>query len=378
MLPNGPGEDSAKSDRRRKLLSITILALVTILLLFGVWVIVRPFTQILVAAVILTVSFYPMYEAIHRKITSPSAAALACVLLLLVLILVPLTLLITTVAGEVRQVYSELQQQSAIQGGWPEYLEYLVERPTEWLSSRIGMEAPKLKATITQKAQVLAGSLLRWSGSLFGNLTVTLGEILLTLFVMFFLFQWGDRVGDRLPTYVPVEPHRLEVMLQTMKTAIVANLYGMVAVAAVQGVLVGIGFVIAGLTSPVLWGLVAAFASLIPIVGTALVWVPAVLALIFAGSYGKAVFLAIYGVVVVGMSDNIVRPLVLRRGLEMNTLAIFVSLMGGVAAFGFVGLFAGPVIFTMAYVMLKMLHEERVAWSGRETRENGVKEPQES
>jgi predicted PurR-regulated permease PerM len=152
------------------------------------------------------------------------------------------------------------------------------------------------------------------------------------------------------------------MMMTTLKLAIIANLYGLVAVAALQGALVGLGFALTGLPSPVFWGVVAAFASLIPIIGTALLVAPAVIVLAVGGSYGKALFLLIWGFVVVGMSDNFVRPMVLRKGMEMNTLAIFLSVMGGVQAFGFIGLFAGPVILTMAFVILRILNEERIAW----------------
>jgi predicted PurR-regulated permease PerM len=117
-----------------------------------------------------------------------------------------------------------------------------------------------------------------------------------------------------------------------------------------------------GLPSPVFWAVVASFASLIPLIGTAMVVLPATIVLAVGGAYGKAAFLLVWGVIVVGMSDNFIRPMVLKKGIELNTMAIFLSLMGGVQAFGFIGLFAGPVIVTMAFVMLRMLNQERIAW----------------
>jgi predicted PurR-regulated permease PerM len=350
------------SEARTRILSASFLAAFALLLLVGVYMILRPFAEILLAAAMLAVSFFPLYAWIHSKVRNSNLAALACILFLLFIILAPLTLLGTVVASEAATAYGGLQRESQQQGGWATYLSHAAAAPADWISSRTGIPASEIKAVVAKRGQVVAERLVTWTGRLFGNLTSTLADILLILFVTFFFFPIGERFGSRLHEYVPVTRDRLDLILSTLKSAIVANLYGMVAVAASQGALVGIGFALTGLSSPAFWGVVAAFASLIPFIGTALIVGPAVLVLLIAGSYGKAAFLLAWGIVVVGMSDNFVRPMVLKKGIEMSTLAIFLSLMGGVQAFGFMGLFAGPVILTMAFVMLKILNEERVAW----------------
>lgn len=350
------------SRRRERMLSLASILLIAIVLGVGVWVILRPFADILVAAAMLTVSFYPAYGWIHSRVRSADLSALLCVLALLLLILVPLFGLGSVVLREARSAYGGLQQESQRKGGWPEYISSLLDAPAALISSKTGIPKDGIRTTVSERASAAAGQLVQWSGRLFGNLTATLTDIVLTLFVMFFFFPMGERLIERLPNYVPIERRRLDTMLATMKAAIVANIYGVVAVAAVQGALVGIGFALAGIRSPVMWAVVAAFASLIPLVGTALIIVPAAAFLALSGLYGQAVFIAIWGAVVVGMSDNFVRPLVLRTGIQMNTLAIFLALMGGIQAFGFVGLFAGPVILTMASVTLRILHEERLSW----------------
>lgn len=349
-------------DARTRLISMAALAVITLLLLAGVYMILQPFAEILLASAMLAVSFFPLYSWIHSKLRNSDLAALACVLFVALIILAPLTLLGTVVAREVAATYGGLQRQSAEQGGWAAYLSHATAAPAEWISARTGVPADEIKAVVAERGQVVAGRLVSWTGRLFGNITTTLTDILLTLIVTFFLFPIGARFGIHLHEYLPIARDRLDLILATLKSAIVANLYGMVAVAASQGALVGLGFALTGLSSPVFWGVVAAFASLIPFIGTALVVGPAVLVLAFAGSYGKAVFLLVWGIVIVGMSDNFVRPMVLKKGIEMSTLAIFLSLLGGVQAFGFMGLFAGPVILTMAFVMLKILNEERLAW----------------
>lgn len=353
-------------DDRAKLLSRLFLMALMALLAWGVYLVMRPFMDALITAVILTISFHPIYSLIHRRITNSSLAALVCIVLLLVVILVPMVFLITTVVGEMRDLYRVMAEQSRNEGGWGEYFNHLVERPVAWVAQRTGTEAPELKAALLQKAEQLSAGALKWLTSIFGNLAATIGNLVFTLFVMFFLFQSGDVFERRLLMYLPMEERRLRHLLDILKSAIVTNLYGMVIVSLLQGSLVGMAFAFVGLRSPVFWGLVAAFTSLIPLVGTALVWVPGVIVLLLGGAYGKAIFLTIWGVVVVGFSDNIARPLILRRGIEMSTLALFLALMGGVQVFGLIGLFAGPVIFTAAYVVMKILHEERLEWEGRE------------
>lgn len=352
-------------EDRTKLLSRVFLMTLMAALAWGVYLVMRPFLDALITAVILTISFQPVYSLIHRRITNSSLAALVCIVLLLVVILLPMAFLITTVVGEMRDLYGAMAEQSRNEGGWGEYFNHLVERPVGWVAQRTGMEAPELKAALLQKAEQWSAGALKWLTSIFGNLAATFGNLIFTLFVMFFLFQSGDVFERRLLMYIPMEERRLRHLLDILKNAIVTNLYGMVIVSLLQGSLVGMGFAFVGLRSPVFWGLAAAFTSLIPLVGTALVWVPGVIVLLVGGAYGKAVFLALWGALVVGFADNVARPLILKRGIEMSTLALFLALMGGVQVFGLIGLFAGPVIFTAAYVVLKILHEERMEWEGR-------------
>ncbi len=359
---NPSGASQPESELRTRLLSIVSLVSMAVLLLAGVYAILMPFAEILLAAAMLTVCFYPVYAWIHQRVRNPDIAAFVCILFLLVLILAPLAMLGTVVAREAQSAYGGLQEKSVEQGGWANYISHFADAPAQWISARTGTPADEIKSAISERAQAGAERLVAWSGRLVGNLTSTLTDIILTLFVMFFMFPAGKRFGNHLHEYLPIGKPRLDMMLETMKSAITANLYGMVAVAASQGVLVGLGFAITGLPSAVFWGVVASFAALIPIVGTALIVGPAVIVLGVGGAYGKAVFLLVWGILVVGMSDNFIRPLVLKKGMEMNTLAIFLSLMGGVQAFGFIGLFAGPVILTMAFVILRILNEERLAW----------------
>lgn len=333
-----------------------------LLLGWGVYVIMRPFLEVLIAAVVVTISFYPAYDLLQRYVRSPGLAALVAVLFLIVCLLVPVTYLGTTITAEIRDAYHALEHDSKEEGGWSVWLGQHIDGPIQWVASKTGMEAPSLKSMLLDQGQKLSSAGLRWLSSLLANLTSTIGNIVFVLFITFFLFQQGHLFRRYAVEYLPLDEAHLTRLLDVMKGAIIANIYGMIAVGAAQGFLVGTAFAIVGLRSPVLWGMVASFVSLIPLVGTALVWVPAVIILLISGAWWKAIFLIAWGTLIVGLADNVMRPLVLKRGIELNTLSIFFALMGGVQVFGFIGLFAGPVLFTMALVVWKIVHEERVAW----------------
>jgi predicted PurR-regulated permease PerM len=138
--------------------------------------------------------------------------------------------------------------------------------------------------------------------------------------------------------------------------------YGGLVVAAVQGALTGLALWVFGVPSPVLWGVVASFFALLPLVGTAVVWVPASIYLIATGSWIKGLILAAWGAFVVGTIDNVLRPYLISGRVQMHTLLIFFAVFGGVKVFGFLGLFIGPVVLAVTITLLSMLRDESRAW----------------
>lgn len=346
----------------KKRLSLLCLIGLLLLLLYAVYLIVLPFSRPILWAILLTLSFQPLFRLIQTRIRNQSGAALLTILLMVLVVLGPLVYVGIKGANEGRELYYQLEAQSRHEGGWTNFYNRLVEEPLEWVARKTGVATPDLRAMLLSRIKAMSTASLLWASSLFSNIATTIGTVLLVLFIVFFLLRSGSDLYRLLLTYVPMEQDRTNELLKLMASAIVANLYGMVAVAGLQGILVGLGFAIARLPSPVIWGTMASFASLIPIVGTALVWVPGVVTLLIAGSYGKAVFLLLWSAILVGMVDNIIRPLLLKKGVELNTLMIFFALMGGVQAFGVLGLFAGPVIFSMTQAVFRILYKEKQEW----------------
>jgi predicted PurR-regulated permease PerM len=209
---------------------------------------------------------------------------------------------------------------------------------------------------------------LRWleqiSGYLFSlgahvvrNFISFLADAVIAFFTLFFLFREGGSIKEHVASYVPLTRGQVERLFTGISNSIIANVYGVIAVGASQGVLAGLGSWMLGLPSPALWGLVTGLFSLIPLIGSAAVWGPAAIVLLVSGHWIKALILLGWGAAIVGQVDSVVRPYVISERAKLNTLPVFFALLGGVAAFGVMGLFIGPVLLSVTLVVLEMLRE---------------------
>jgi predicted PurR-regulated permease PerM len=194
--------------------------------------------------------------------------------------------------------------------------------------------------------------------AILGRFARLLVSTLITLVIVFFLFRDGRDWIHRAVGIIPLSPEQARRLINNISDTIVANVYGILSVGAVQGILTGVALAIVGIQSPLLLGLGAAFASVIPVVGAGLVWVPAGLYLIFTGATWKGVFVLLWGSVVISAADNIVRPWVVSGKVQLHPLVLLFFILGGVEAFGFLGLFLGPVIASVMVVLFAMFREE--------------------
>jgi predicted PurR-regulated permease PerM len=192
------------------------------------------------------------------------------------------------------------------------------------------------------------------------------GEALITFFILFFIFRDGASTADQLTTLLPLSPEQSHRLFSRIRESVVANLYGMLAVSIIQGLLTGIALVIVGVPSPLLWGTAAAVFSLVPIVGSALVWLPIAIFLFAGGHWWKGIFFLAWEAILIGLADNVVRPLVLVGRVRLHPLLLLFALVGGVRQFGFIGLFVGPVVISIIFALIEMLREE-IGNGGKET-----------
>lgn len=361
-----------QNDPRAKTLSLLFLVLFTGVTVYLSLLIAWPFLTPILTATLTAIAIYPLFLRLARRIPSRSAAALIATLLVLVAILAPSVLIVNMLAQETTALYAWLNEQKTLQGGWREYVGHLVDPALEWAAGRTGISQEQLRQAALDRLQTVSTALLNWAKSLVVNVGETIVDTVIMLLTLFFLLRDGEWIRDRLGSILPIEQRRYEQLIDTISASISANLYGVLAVAVAQGTLGAIGYTLAGLPSVILWSVATAIFSMIPLAGAASVWTVASLYLLATGSWGKAIFMAAYGAGVISTADNIVRPLVLSGKVKLHTLLIFFSLLGGVKAFGIIGLFLGPIIVSVATALLKILEEERLEWQRPAGRDDGA------
>ncbi len=343
-------------DRKRARATFFLLALTTIALYFC-YLIARPFLSPIFLAVMIAIVFHPVHARINVRIRSRNMAALISTSLVLFVVVLVVFGLGVVVSQEVRDLYHLLDQRSAEQGGWNPYVTRTLERLVTWSGKYVDISALNLRAALLRWLEQISRFLLSWGAQIVGNIASFIAQAVVTFFTLFFLFRDSGVMLARTAAVLPLQANQVQRLHNGISNSIIANVYGCVAVGTAQGSLTGLAFWVLGLNSPVLWGLVTALLSLIPIVGSAAVWGPAVIILLAGGHWWKGLILLGWGAAVVGQVDSLVRPYVISERAKLHTLLVFFALLGGVKAFGIVGLFVGPVVLSVTLVLLEMLQE---------------------
>jgi predicted PurR-regulated permease PerM len=346
----------------RRRITLGFLILLAVLTLYLCYIIFYPFLRPLLAATVIAVVFFPVHARLARLIASPSLSALISTVMVVLIITIPAIMIGAAFSKEVAALYSFLDQKSEESGGLSPYLMHLIERPLGWVSQYFDVSQFNLGAWLKERLQQISAFLVAEAATVVGNVTSFVVNTVITLFTLFFLFREGRSARRRAAAILPLSTAQIDRLFTGIENTIIATVYGGIVVAIVQGALTGFALWLTGIHSPVLWGVVAAVFALIPLVGTAVVWVPAAIYLVATGDWVKGVLLAAWGAGVVGTVDNFLRPYLISGRVQMHTLLIFFAVFGGVQAFGFLGLFVGPVILAVTITVLGMLRDEGRVW----------------
>jgi predicted PurR-regulated permease PerM len=324
---------------------------------FG-YLIASPYLKPVLTAIVLAVVVYPAHVRLRRLVRNASFAALLSTLLVLLLLVVPSTFLILEIKRELTAVYQAITTTRMQNGDWLPQLMQMSNDATRWLSQYVDLSDFDLPALLREKLQQASGYLLSLSANLIGNLTWFLISLFVAFLTLFFLLRDGRALVKRLMPLIPLQPAQRRNLLGSMRRTVTASMYGVVAVALAQGVLMGLAFWFLRLPSPVLCGVVTAIISLIPLIGSSVIWLPASALLMMNGQWMKGLILLGWGAGVVGVADNFIRPWLISRARDFHPLLVFFALLGGVQAFGLIGLFAGPVVLAVALALFDLLKEE--------------------
>lgn len=208
---------------------------------------------------------------------------------------------------ELATTYDALNRRSLEEGGWPALVTHTADRIIDALATRLPLDKDAIRTELLDGMRTVTGYLLNNVGAAVGGVVSALITGLLVTVFLYFLLRHGEDWIGRLAALLPLDARVTASLFQTVHGSVVANVNGVLAVAAGQGLLLGLGFWFVGVRSPVLWGAIGGLASIIPVVGSPLVWVPVVIAYVFMGSYWKALLLCLWGAIIVGSVDNVLR-----------------------------------------------------------------------
>jgi len=342
-----PNPHRAKNRALPALLLVASVALIYILL---------PFYGAIMWGVIIALLFTPLFRwllpRVHQR---PNVAALLTLLIVLVIVVLPLALISASLVREATLLYTQLQNgelQPAL------YFRGLFIALPGWITNvldRFGLVSfntlqLRLTTAVAQGAQVIATQTF----SIGQNTFEFAASVFITLYLAYFLIRDGKSVTQTLWNAVPLAPEHKGVLLDTFSTVVRATVKGNLLVAGIQGALGGLGFWTLGVSGAVLWAVLMAFLSLLPSVGAALVWLPVAVYFLLVGELFKSVALVAYGMLVIGLVDNLLRPILVGKDTRLPDYVVLITTLGGMAVFGINGFVLGPVIAALFLAVWKI------------------------
>jgi predicted PurR-regulated permease PerM len=314
-----------------------------------------PLAGALMSATVLAFLLYPVQVRLARALKHRRALAAGLITVLTPFVIIaPLSMLALVFARQVGNLISSFRRGTlSVPGLSGDLASYPVIGPVVRLVQKtLPISAQQVQDWAAQTAHAALQAAASLSGDFAVGVAGTLIEFVLTLFLLFFLLLDGRSIFRHLAELIPVRHDRRDAQINNLIAVLRAVVYGSTMTALLQGVLVGIGFAIIGLPSPVVFGALAAAAAFIPAVGTATVLVPAILYLMVVGRWGAAVFLLVWSSVMV-LGEQFLRPMLTSRHAQVSALAVFVGVIGGVSAFGFVGFVVGPVLISLVVELVR-------------------------
>jgi predicted PurR-regulated permease PerM len=334
--------------RSQKRLGAALFYGIVALLVYLAYLIFAPFLVSLAWAAVLVVVSYPAYEWLARR-CGPTTAAVAATLAVTLILIVP-TLLV--MAAFVRQGVDAVQSiQLQVANGhftwvnqlWARFQQRFPEAGSDDL-------ATSLRRYAGMAAEFVAGSL----GVIIKHAAVFFFHLGVTILAMFYLYRDGASMVERLRELLPFELAHRNRMLSDARELIFASVTSSLVAAAAHGALGGLAFAVTGIKSPIFWGVTMGFFSFVPLVGSALIWVPVSISLIAGGHPVRGILLMIFCAVIVSSVDNVVRPWLISGRAQMGGLLVFISVLGGIGAFGLLGVVLGPIIVATAASILDL------------------------
>ncbi len=313
------------------------IVLVAFLIVLG-FIIIKPILISIATGLLLAYIFYPAYKYLFKFFRERTTTALAVSVLVVLILLIPLWFLIPLVMRQLFDTFTFLQTLDV----------------ASFIRQILPSLSTQFQIDITTAIVGFIGRIATSSLTVLSSLLLDLPTVLLHFTVIVFVFFFGMRDGEKLKTYVtelsPLKKEKGTMLAQQFKQITNSIIYGNFIIGIVQGVLTGIGLLIFGVPNALLLTLFAILASVLPVLGAWLVWIPAALFLFSAGSTGMAIGFTVYSVVIVSTIDNVLRPYIVSRNTKSSSVIILLGMLGGLMVFGVIGFLIGPLV--LEYIIL--------------------------
>jgi predicted PurR-regulated permease PerM len=325
-----------------------------------------PFYGAVFWGTVLAILFAPFYRRLLVAMGQKrNLAALVTLLLCLVIVILPLTLITTSLVQEGTVVYQRIRSRELDFGA---YFQQAISALPQWIVNmldrfdlaNISTLQEKLSNGMAQGSQIIARQAVSIGQNTF-DFIIGFG---LMLYLLFFLLRDGSSLSIRIRQAIPLSMEHKRRLFREFTTVIRATIKGNIVVAATQGALGGVMFWILGIQGALLWGVLMAFLSLLPAVGAAMIWAPVAIYFLLTGAIWQGVTLIVFGVLVIGLVDNVLRPVLVGKDTKMPDYVVLISTLGGMALFGLNGFVIGPVIAALfiaawnLFSSVEEVHEE--------------------
>lgn len=345
-----------------------IVIIAIIILAWLIFLIVEPFITAIIAGIIVSYVFYPVYKQINKFFKRNAIAAFITSVLIVLIVTVPAAFFVNAVSKEAYVSYIMVKQK-VLHGNL-----FGVECETEQNQLCAISDFFKDIISDTRNRYYIESTIQKATTYVIDNassfifsLPVLLLNIFIIIFLMYYLFKDGKIIFDKIKRLLPFKKKYQGIIFKQFSDVIYAVIFGQLLIALIQGTLGSIGFFIFGIPSPILWGIAMAFFALIPFIGTAIVWFPVALLQILTGlSTGdnsivtKGILLMLYGIFVISTIDNFLKPKVIGERARIHPVLVLLGVVGGLKLFGIVGIVAGPIVIAMFMTIVKIYEEKKL------------------
>ncbi|MGZ7078527.1 MAG: AI-2E family transporter [Thermoanaerobaculia bacterium] len=338
---------------------VFLVLLIGVTLFFG-WI-VSPFYGAVLWAALIAIVFMPLHRRVLKHLPRRrNLAAVTTLTAILLIVILPLTLVVGALLQEAQSTYQRIQSGDLDFG---RYFQQVYSSLPAWIANlftRLGLTNPGsiqqwLSRALSQRSQSVAGRVF----SIGQNTLDFVISVFVMFYLLFFLLRDGEELSHRITDALPVRAHQQRTLAGKFTLVIRSIFKGTIVVAAAQGALGGLIFWFFGIHAPVLWGVVMGIASLLPAMGAPIVWVPVAIYYLLTGSIWQGLVLIAYGVLVIGLVDNLLRPILVGKETSIPDYVVLISTLGGIAIFGFNGLVIGPLSASMFITIWNLLKETK-------------------